>query len=283
MRKTFYEKTLDFNFITKFFHSHKNKILFKYLNNFNKNKKLKFLDIGCGPAHIFPELLKFSQNIEYTGIDVRDDFINVANERYSKYPQFQSFKMDCEDYLLNFKEFDVIISFDTFEHIPLDKRNSIINSLNNFNFKLLLVNVPNEIGPAILLKNFGSFLMGYFRYKEYKISETLYSSLYLIDKIDPHYDGHKGFDWRMLYYTLRYFYNVQIHTSPFKFIPKLISPTIFFACNKKNKINLEEQIVKNAKQIQDEYGFDLEDSIAALKDNNNNIELSVNYLKNKNE
>ena len=281
MAKTFYEKTLDFNFITKFLHAHKNKILFKYLNNFDKNKKITFLDIGCGPGHIFPELLKFSKNIEYTGIDIRSEFIEEANKRYSKYSQFKSFKIDCEEYIAKMKEFDVIISFDTFEHIPLDKRNNIINLLNNYNFKLLLVNVPNEVGPAILLKNLGSFMMGYFRYKEYKVSETLYSTFYLIDKIEPHYDGHKGFDWRMLYYTLRYFYNVNIFTSPFKFIPKIISPTIFFACTKQNKINLRESIINNAREIKKKYGFNLDDAIAALEDNNNNIALSVNFLKNK--
>lgn len=281
MRKTFYEKTLDFNFITKFLHSHKNKILLKYLSKLDKNKKIKFLDIGCGPAHIFPELLKFSNNIEYTGIDIRDEFIEEANIRYSKYPQFKSIKIDCEDYMNEIRNFDVIISFDTFEHVPLDKRNNIINSLNNFNFKLLLVNVPNEVGPAILFKNLGSFLMGYFRYKEYKISETLYSTFYLIDKIEPHYDGHKGFDWRILNYTLRYFYDVQIYTSPFRFIPKMISPTIFFGCSKKIPINLKESIIKNAKEIEKKYGFNYQESIAALEDNNNNIPLSVNFLKNK--
>ena len=58
MTKTFYEKTLDFNKITKFLHTRKNKILMKYLNRLDKNKKISFLDIGCGPAFIFPELLK---------------------------------------------------------------------------------------------------------------------------------------------------------------------------------------------------------------------------------
>ena len=281
MNKTFYEKTLDFNFITKYLHSHKNKVLFKYLNKFDKNKKIRFLDVGCGPAHIFPELLNFSQNIEYVGIDIRDEFIEVAKKRYSSNPQFSCFKIDCEEYLQNSKNFDVIISFDTFEHIPLDKRNYVIKLLNKINFDLLLVNVPNEIGPAIFLKNLGSFLMGYFRYKEYKISETIYSSFYLIDKFEPHYDGHKGFDWRMLYYTLRYFYNVKIYTSPLKFIPKMISPTIFFGCTKRKKVSLKDSIIKNAKIIQSKYGFKLNDSIVALENNNNNIPLSVNYLKNK--
>ena len=204
MTKTFYEKTLEFNLITKYLHSHKNKILLKCLSNLDKNQKITILDIGCGPALVFPDLLKFSKNIEYTGIDIRQEFIEEANKRYNSNYQFKSLQIDCEEFLKTNKKFDVIISFDTFEHIPLEKRNNVINLLNDIDFKLLLVNVPNEIGPAILLKNLGSFLMGYFRYKEYTFLETIYSSFYSIDKFEPHYDGHKGFDWRVLYYTLRY-------------------------------------------------------------------------------
>mgnify|MGYP004181272689 CR=1 FL=1 len=70
----------------------------------------------------------------------------------------------------------------------------------------MFVNVPNEIGPAVLIKNIGSFLMGYLRYKEYSFMETIYASLYKIDKFKPHYDGHKGFDWRVLYYNLMFYF-----------------------------------------------------------------------------
>ena len=108
----------------------------------------------------------------------------------------------------------------------------------------MYVTVPNEIGPAILIKNLGSFLMGYKRYKEYSIQETLYASIYELDRVARHGTGHKGFDWRWLAQTLRQ--NVTISrkiTNPSQFIPKFISPSIGFICLKSSN-NQDEQIFK---------------------------------------
>ena len=124
------------------------------------------------------------------------------------------------------------------EHIPLNIRNNVINQISNFDFKYMFINVPNELGPAILIKNIGSKLMGYIRHKEYSIQETFYALTYQLDKIKPHIDGHKAFDWRVLYYTLMFYFDVEIKTSPNNFTPKSFSPSIFFICKKKSEKNL---------------------------------------------
>ena len=239
MNKTFYEKTLDFNFITRFLHNNKHKLLFNYLKQsfdkkiFTKNQTINIIDLGCGPAYIFPALTKNVDNFNYIGIEPRKDFFEEAKKRYSGDKRFKIYNDDCENFLNSISSTDIIISFDCFEHIPLDKRQITINLLSKINFKFMFVNIPNEVGPAILVKNLGSFLMGYIRHKEYTFLETIMATIYRLDYIKPHIDEHKGFDWRVLLYNLRFFFDVKILTSPFNFIPTFISPSIFFICRRK--------------------------------------------------
>lgn len=238
MKKTFYEKTLEYNSVTKYLHSNKHKLFFSHLkaNGIDKNyhQKIRILDLGCGPAYIFNELRQKLSDFEYIGVEIRDDFINAAKENFAEDLRFTIIKSSVEDYLKNINEVDFIISFDCFEHMLLNARNKSLNLISKIKFKYMYINVPNEIGPAILIKNFGSFLMGYVRHKEYTLKETIYASLYLTNKIKPHTDGHKGFDWRVLYYNLRFFFKTDLVTSPIGIVPTLISPSIFFICKKYN-------------------------------------------------
>ncbi len=285
MDDSFYEKTLNYNFITKYLHYNKTKSLINFLKTYfknNKNKVFSILDIGCGPSSIFREIISINENIKYTGIDIREDFIALSNKRYSRYKQFKAIQVDCEEYLKRNKEFDLIISFDSFEHIPLDKRNNIINLISRTNCKYLFVNVPNEIGPAILVKNLGSLLMGYIRHKEYSFKDTLNAFFYRLDSIETHYDGHKGFDWRVMNYTLKYYFDVKIKTSPFSAIPKFLSPSMFFICSNSLNKNIIEELKKNAQIMSDQYSLDYKICLKALEDNNNNINLALNYIKTKN-
>ena len=108
-----------------------------------------------------------------------------------------------------------------------------IESISKSSFMYLYITVPNEVGPALFIKNIGSALMGYTRYKEYKWRETFFASIYELDKVERHGTRHIGFDWRWLAQTLRQ--NVTIvkkTSSPANFIPKFISPSIGFICVK---------------------------------------------------
>jgi len=239
MKKTDFEETISYNFITRYLHDNKHKLFFQNMDNlfkkriFLSDKKINILDLGCGPAYIFSEISKKINNFNYIGIEPREDFYNEANKRYSKDKRFKIYKEYCENYLTKVSKVDIILSFDCFEHIPLEKRQIAINIISKIKFEYMFVNVPNEIGPAIFLKNFGSYLMGYMRHKEYSFLETFYASIYKLDKIKPHTIYHKGFDWRTLYYDLRYYFDAKIKTSPFNFVPILFSPSIFIICKKK--------------------------------------------------
>jgi SAM-dependent methyltransferase len=59
--------------------------IFKY-NIKEGNEKLKILDFACGTSHYFNYLKDngFSENIEYTGIDINPDAILIAKDKFPK-------------------------------------------------------------------------------------------------------------------------------------------------------------------------------------------------------
>ena len=109
-------------------------------------------------------------------------------------------------YINNLKETDIIVAFDLLEHIEIENRNYLIKSISNLNFKKLFINLPNEFGPAILIKNIGSKLIGYKRDHEYSFADTLNATFYRFNKLSPHIDCHKGLDWRHTAYLLNYYF-----------------------------------------------------------------------------
>ena len=227
-----YEKIQNFNLITKFLHSTRYKNLELLVSQLSeKGKLLRIVDVGCGPCGAFKLISNMKLDFDYVGIELREDFATLARERFNKFDNFEVICDSIENHYDKFDGADLIIGLESFEHIPEGIVVRTIEAIGNSSFGVLYLTVPNEVGPAIFIKNFGSWLMGYRRYKEYKWSETFAATFYNLDSVERHSTGHKGFDWRWLAHTLRQ--NVKIlrkTTSPFRVIPKFISPSIGFIC-----------------------------------------------------
>jgi hypothetical protein len=196
-------------------------------------RQLRIIDIGCGPATAFQVLSGLGIDFEYKGIELREDFCEIVLSRYRKKRNFSIVCDSVENQFDKFEDADLIIGLESFEHIPEWLVVRTIEAIAKSSFKYLYITVPNEVGPAIFVKNVGSLSMGYSRYKEYSWAETFYASIYELDKVERHTTGHKGFDWRWLAQTLRQ--NVKIAkktTSPIRLVPKFISPSIGFICIK---------------------------------------------------
>lgn len=103
------------------------------------------LDIGCGLGHFVHFLkLKGVNNYTYYGVDIVDQFINIANEKYP----FKHIKFRCENFLEGKydKVYDIIIGnqifyrkikgIDTFDYIKevMNKAFNICNGYMMFNF-----------------------------------------------------------------------------------------------------------------------------------------------------
>src|SRR5215204_6498274 len=67
---------------------------------------------------------------------------------------------------------DCIIALETMEHVTELDVPKIVDWLARMKVPTLIT-VPNEVGPALLVKNLGSALMGYRRHREYRIQDTL--------------------------------------------------------------------------------------------------------------
>ena len=228
-----YEKIQNLNAITRVLHrvryANLEKLAVRVSNEIPRT--IKIIDIGCGPAKSFKVLSDLGIDFEYKGIELREDYCELALSRYKKKSNFSIVCDSVENQFDKFEDADLIIGLESFEHIPEWLVVRTIEAISKSSFKYLYITVPNEVGPAILVKNVGSLTMGYIRHKEYSWAETFYASIYELDKVERHSTGHKGFDWRWLAQTLRQ--NVKIvkkTTSPIRLVPKFISPSIGFIC-----------------------------------------------------
>ena len=76
--------------VNKFFHSQRYKnVQKKFREKFPIiDKPITILDIGCGTAKLF-NVLNEEFKIHYTGVELREDFIAAANERYGEHKNFE--------------------------------------------------------------------------------------------------------------------------------------------------------------------------------------------------
>lgn len=229
-----YRKFQNFNFITKLLHSVRYNYTLNFIDslNYDKTKPLKILEIGCADGQLFG-LLDQHYCIEYTGIELFADFASVAQKKHGHKANFNLIHgsvMNCLDNIVN-TEYDLIISLETLEHIPWTEVITLLQSLSHSQCKHFLFSIPNEIGPAVLIKNIGSFIMRYPRYREYSWRHTWYAGFYRLDQLPRHHINHIGFDWRWIVQLIRYNFRIlKIKKSPFKFIPSYLSPSFFIIC-----------------------------------------------------
>lgn len=199
-----------------------------------EGKRIKVVDIGCAHAKLFSILNKRFE-IDYTGIEINSDFVETARSRYAHNPNFRVIHDSAENALAHLTNIDILVALETFEHIPEHVVVRITEAIAAAQPDLFVCSVPVEIGPAIWLKNVGSFVTGYMRHKEYRWAETFWAGLYQLDKLPPHGTGHKGFDWRWLAQTIRHNMKIiKIRKFPFLFLPAAFAFSVFMVAEPRN-------------------------------------------------
>ncbi len=237
-----YEKIQNLNFITKFLHSYRYSwilSIFKNLLEEVDNNQITVVDVGCGTCKLFKILSESSLSINYIGIEPNDEFVETAIQRYDKWKNFQIIRGRAEEVIPNINQkIDIFTALESFEHIPEYIVPILLRDISAKQPKVFACSVPVEVGPAIWIKNIGSKLMGYERYKEYKWSETFWAGLYQLDRVEPHGIGHKGFDWRWLKHNIRQTMKItSVRKSPFSFVPASLAPSICFTSEPLKNIN----------------------------------------------
>ena len=228
--ETDYERDQRFNFLVSWLHSFRYKNIlgvFSAVALKNKGKRIKVVEIGCAHAKLF-QLINERFEIDYTGIEIAPQFVETARSRYGHNPNFRIVHDSATNALPYMQNVDVCIALETLEHIPEHEVVRIVEAVATAQPDLFVCSVPVEIGPAIWLKNVGSFLAGYTRHKEYRWAETFWAGLYQLDKLPPHGIRHTGFDWRWLAQTIRHNMQViEIRKFPLGFMPAALAFSVF--------------------------------------------------------
>lgn len=222
-----YEAVQNWNLFTTWLHSFRYKHALDALAGFRGPFSL--IDIGCATAKLYG-LIDARHQVNYTGIELYPALAAQARERYGAQPNFRVIEGSAMDLLPNMQA-DVVVALETFEHILERDVVTLIDHIAAMKPKLLIVSVPVEIGPAILMKNVGSFLCGYGRHREYGWRRTLAATFNQLDALPPHGSAHMGFDWRWLAQTIRHRFNIlEMRRSPLPFAPVSCSASVFMIC-----------------------------------------------------
>ena len=231
--RTTYEQRQHFNPLTTWLHSFRYRHIhrvFAHLSVEIGDRPIRVIDIGCGYAKLFT-VLNDRFRIEYTGIERNEERVGVARERHGHHENFRVVHDSATEALAHVppNHADIVVALETFEHIPEHDVVRIVERIAELRPRRLVCSVPVEIGPAIWLKNVGSFLTGYVRHRDYSWRETFWAGLYCLDKLPPHGTRHKGFDWRWLAQTVRHNFGIRaIHRLPLRVLPSALSTNVFF-------------------------------------------------------
>lgn len=232
-----YLRHQNFNRLISFIHSTRygwvvNKI--KNKASENKNKTIKILDIGSGHSLIIEYLIKENLNFEYIGIEPCKTYYSYAKKKYKNYKNINLINKKIEQVINDFVDIDIYLALESLGALTENELHNLIDNISIKDFKLFLCTVSNEIGPALLLKNIGSFLMRYERHKQYTLKNTLNSTFYRFHKNPPHKSTYVNFNWKNLLYKLHQKMNIMsIGKNPFNFIPSEISPSIYLEATKR--------------------------------------------------
>lgn len=233
MKQTRYEKRLDHSPVTRFLHSVRYRNLVRVVGDLARQRggaPIRILDVGSGAGRAFAVLDPLFA-IDYTGVEMRGRMCMVAGERFGDRPNFAIHRGLIEDRLDLIDAADLVIALETFEHMGETSVAQLLGRAAGAGIDTLYCTVPNEIGPAVAIKNIGSAAIGYRRHREYRWHDTFHAATYRLDKVPPHTGGHRGFDWRLLERAIRDRFDIEaVHGSPYDWVPRAVSPSIGFLC-----------------------------------------------------
>jgi SAM-dependent methyltransferase len=204
------------------------------------------LDYGCGDgtfiacvSDLFPDLV---------AADLDPVEIARCTERFAALPSV-TFKLirDLEKDRREGRAFDVVTCMEVLEHCTDDSRERVLEDISHLVSRdgVIIISVPVEIGPSLLIKETLRTIAGWrgigdYRFKErYRLRELLKMTFAGPRTViarpqfpgSPPYYGHKGFNWRSLQQRLRASFALQTrHFSPLSWSRGWLSSQVWFVC-----------------------------------------------------
>lgn len=105
------------------------KFFWRDLEFIKKYAKGNVLDYGCGNGRLL-ELIG-DNNVEYYGVDISENLISLAQEKYQNYPKAHFQKIAAQETTLPFSQdfFNAIYSIAVFHHLPGSSRKLMAEEL----------------------------------------------------------------------------------------------------------------------------------------------------------
>ena len=230
------------SFMTRFSHQSRYAIL---LNALSGKRFHCTLDYGCADGHLLKML--YEKRITQSGVGLDDDpeQITVCQENFSGLQDLRCYLKDKAPHESLFRACDLVICTEVLEHTP-DPQKFIEDVLPFCRPQAkVIISVPIEIGPSLLVKQIGRYLAygcNPYGYERYRLKELIsaviqwdvksFESTHSVglDLKRPH-KGHKGFDFRDIERLLRrYFLIEKTAYSPLPFFRSFCNATIIWMC-----------------------------------------------------
>lgn len=241
--ETEYERKLKSKALVRWLHSFRYKHLTAIVGGLSERtdgRPLKIVEVGCAHAALFG-LLNTRFSIEYTGIELSEEFARVAAERHGGNGNFRVINDAAQNVLRGLDRPDLVVALETMEHIRERDVVRIMEAIADLGPDLFVCSVPVELGPIIWFKNVGSLLIRYNRRGRFNWSafrDTFWAGFYQVGRLPLHDVGHTGFDWRWLGQTIRHNMNIrEIRTLPFGFLPAGLATNVMFLAEPRTPLN----------------------------------------------
>ena len=93
---------------------------------FDKDAKIKILELGAGTGALTLDLVKTFPNAKITAIDLSDDYLNFAKKKLSKNKNVYFMNAAAEDLPFKEESFDLVVSCFLFHELPIQIREKVI-------------------------------------------------------------------------------------------------------------------------------------------------------------
>lgn len=156
----------------------------------------RVLEIGCFDGKLLDFLPAAPDR--YVGLDAGwEKGTELARRRFSNSPNYQLIIADNPGALaaVDGEQFDLGVAMETLEHVPPDRVEGYLHEFANRVSGLVLVTVPNEKGPVLLVKWLVKRLF-YGGAESYSFTELVAATLGRMERVRR--NEHKGFDYSAL-------------------------------------------------------------------------------------
>lgn len=211
------------------------------LDAIGSEKYTQALDYGCGDGWLLKNAYDRGIITSGIGVDIEPSLLSASQEIFADIPNFNFFHVRDIAEKITPHSCDLIFCTETLEHVDnAEKALERMLECSKPNAKMI-ISVPIELGPSLLVKQFGRYLAnlkGEYGYERYSPSE-LFAAAILWDtnsfpsshSLNETNKAHKGFDYRNLEKLLQNKVKIErIIFSPFPWFGNLLNSTVIWIC-----------------------------------------------------